>query len=155
MQDKYIDYIKKAVDEVFTTMISLDPIPGKPIPIKNGCMLPGKKITGIIGIAGSITASIILHFEKSIALKATSNMVGVDYTEVDADVRDTVGEITNMVAGAAKSEFLDSGIDLTLSLPIVINGSNYETNSLNGDNAVLIPFKIDDTKLYIELSIKE
>lgn len=156
MQDKYINYIIKAVDNVFSTMISLNPVPGKPIPRNNGNGIPGQKdITGIMGICGTITASIIIHFEKSIALKATSNMLGIEYTEIDSDVKDAVGEITNMVSGATKAEFSNSGIDLTLSLPIVICGKDFETNSLNGDSAILIPFEIDDKKFYVEFSFKE
>ncbi|MBN2073688.1 MAG: chemotaxis protein CheX [Actinobacteria bacterium] len=156
MYDRFVSYIKKAVNDVFSTMISLVPVPGKPISRKNNIIIPGNKdVTGIIGFAGSITASIIVHFEKHAALMATSNMLGVDYYNIDNDVKDAVGEITNMIGGAVKAEFSKSGIELSLSLPIVISGKDFETNCVSGDDSVLVPFDILENNLYVEFSFKE
>jgi len=157
MQEKIIQYVEKVVNEIFSKMISIKPINGNPIIRKeNNINIPGKKdISGIIGLGGSLAASIIVHFEKESALKVTSNMLGVEYEEINNDVIDAVGEITNMIAGGIKTELSLLGFELDQGLPIVVNGDNFNTNCIDKDNSVLMPFKINNNNMYVEFSFKQ
>ncbi|MDD5658716.1 MAG: chemotaxis protein CheX [Actinomycetota bacterium] len=157
MNEKIIAYIEKAVDEIFSTMIFIQPVYEKPIiRKKNDVCVPKKKdITGIVGLGGKLTASVMVHFEKESALKVTSSMLGVDYKEIDSDVIDAVGEVSNMISGGIKREFAAIGIELDQSLPIVVNGKDFDTNCINIDNSVLMPFKIDGHNMFVEFSFKD
>lgn len=153
MKDKFIKSILKVVEDVFSTMVSLEPKPEKHY--KSDGKISNCRISGIMGLAGKINASIVLHFEEQVALKATSNMLGADYSKIDGDVKDAVGELTNMVAGGVKVEFDNSGMDLNLSLPIVVSGDEFSTENLEGQEAILIPFVTEDGKFFVEFSFKE
>jgi chemotaxis protein CheX len=144
MDKKFIEYIKKVVNDIFSTMVFLNPVQGEPINREdNDNPIPNKKdVTGIIGLGGTITASIIVHFEKNSALRVTSNMLGIPYQEIDGDVRDAVGEITNMIAGGIKVELASTGIELDQSLPVVVSGSDFDTSCLSGGDSVLINIKL-------------
>lgn len=158
MNTRITKYVEKVVDEIFTTMIFIKPINEKPIIRKtNDSDIPGKKdISGIIGLGGSLTASIIVHFEKESALKVTSNMLGgIEYKEIDSDVIDAVGEMTNMIAGGIKRELEAIGIELDQSLPIVVSGEKFDTNCINKNESVLVPFKIDGNNMFVEFNFRD
>jgi len=57
-------------------------------------------------------------------LAATEALVSERYDEVNDDVIDTVGELTNMIAGNAKANF--EQLEMSLALPTVIVGSNLD-----------------------------
>lgn len=156
MNEKFINYIQKVVEEVFSTMIFLEPRPNKPLKREKGNKIPGKKdITGIVGLGGELTASIVLHLKKECALKITSNMLGTSYEDIDEDVKDAVGEVSNMVAGGVKVELAQTGVNLDQSLPIVVTGSDFDTSCLNGESSMLVPFTIDDNEFFVEFSFKK
>ena len=157
MNKTIIGYIKKVVDEIFTTMVFIKPISQEPIlRSNNGIPIPNKKdVTAIVGLGGKLTASIMVHFEKESALKVTSSMLGTAYLEIDGDVIDAVGEVSNMVAGGVKREFAANGVELDQSLPIVVNGKDFDTNCLNKDTSVLMPFMVDSHNMFVEFSFKD
>ena len=53
-----------------------------------------------------------------------SDMQDSSSTELDADVRDAVGELTNMIAGHAKSKM--AKLELSISVPTIISGTDHE-----------------------------
>lgn len=150
-----IRYAEKVVDEVFSTMVFIKPVKKMLLHIKAGDNIPGKKdISGIIGLGGSISTSIMLHFEKGGALKATSSMLSENYTEIDSDVIDAVGEITNMVAGGIKTELAKTGIELDQGLPIVVSGDNFNINCINQNDSIVMPFMLGSYNFFLELNFK-
>ncbi len=153
MKEKFVKSINHVVKDIFSTMISIDPVSGEYFK-KNGKSIHSN-ISGIMGLSGTITASIIVHFEKSTALVATSNMLGVEYTEIDADVTDAVGEITNMIAGGVKVEFSKMGIELNVSLPTVVSGDDFKTRSTANSDTLVIPFSTGNGNFYVEFSFEE
>jgi chemotaxis protein CheX len=156
MDNDFIKYIQKVVEEVFSTMIFIEPEPGAPIKREKGNKIPGQKdITGIVGLGGELTASIVLHFKKESALKITSNMLGTEYEDIDEDVKDAVGEVSNMIAGGVKVELAQSGINLDQSLPIVVTGSDFDTSCLNGESSMLVPFTFESNIFFVEFSFKK
>jgi CheY-specific phosphatase CheX len=80
----------------------------------------------LIGLAGEMSGSLVLHASSAAAIGIAARMAGMEMTEVDAMVRDAVGEVCNMVAGAWKGfdPVLASGC--LLSTPTVVAGTSYE-----------------------------
>jgi len=156
MNRQIIEYAKKVVNEIFSKMIFIKPINEKPIMGTENSNIPGKKdISGIIGLGGNISASIMVHFEQESALRVTSSMLGMEYKEIDSDVIDAVGEMTNMIAGGIKTELAGIGIELDLGLPIVVTGKNFNTDCINKEDSVLMPFKIDGHSMFVELNFRD
>jgi chemotaxis protein CheX len=56
-----------------------------------------------------------------------SRLLGVEMDSLDATISDALGEMVNIVAGGAKAKFSNEngGPPIDLSLPNVIQGSNY------------------------------
>jgi chemotaxis protein CheX len=52
-------------------------------------------------------------------------MTGMEFDEVDDTVKDGIGEICNMLAGAWKGKVPDLAANCGLSIPAVITGRDY------------------------------
>lgn len=157
MERTLIAYIKKSVENVFATMIDIEIDPHGTVHKKadEDFKMPFEKdLACIMGFAGEITASLISHFDENLANQATAKMLGLDEDPSRADIRDAVGEITNMIAGQVQVSLADTGKKSNISLPIVIAGKNFTTDSLNNKNSFIIDFKTAAGRLLIEFSYK-
>ena len=52
-------------------------------------------------VAGNMRGTITISFEKPSIFKILENMLGEPYSEINEEVRDAVGELTNMIYGTA------------------------------------------------------
>jgi chemotaxis protein CheX len=52
-------------------------------------------------------------------------MTGMEFTEIDDTVKDGIGEICNMLAGAWKGKVPELAANCGLSVPAVITGRDY------------------------------
>jgi chemotaxis protein CheX len=80
-------------------------------------------ITGLIGLASdSFKGTFTISFEKKTALAAVTNMFGEPVTELQGEVSDAVGEMTNIITGGAKADISREGIVFTMASPTIIIG---------------------------------
>jgi len=80
-------------------------------------------VTGFIGLTGSDCAgNLAISFSKGAVLAIVSRLLMDEFTEINEDVLDAVGELTNMVSGEVKRELLDRGFRIEMSSPLVIQG---------------------------------
>ena len=145
-------YIIEATKEVFSTMMVMEVEDQYPMqePVNEfHC-----SITGMVGLAGSYTGILSIHCPQPLALKITSNMLGMEVEEVGEDVNDALGEIANMLGGHVKQVLSKGGSDLNLSIPTVISGETYTISSVN-DDTVIIPFQFEDEKFLVGLTIRK
>lgn len=85
---------------------------------------PYHPITAVIQMSGKIRGSICLSLPRRTAFALVSRMVDVHETEVTNLVCDTVAEFANVIAGTAKNNLLEFGLEL--GLPNVLQGTNCE-----------------------------
>jgi chemotaxis protein CheX len=113
-----------ATDEVFSTMMGVHCEP-----VVDGAGLEREAISAVIGLAGAMSGSMVLHSGRQVAMRMAERLTGAAPKEVDATVRDAAGELCNMLAGAWKSldPVMCSGC--MLSTPTVIAGSSFEVFS--------------------------
>jgi chemotaxis protein CheX len=111
-----------SLKNAFRTMLGCEARRGA-LALKESCR-PTYPISGVIGLSGKAVGTVVLNFSESVALKAASAMLMTELTEVDADVLDAVGELTNMVAGGAKAQL--EQYQLQVSLPSVVTGVDHE-----------------------------
>ena len=150
-EDELAKFIIEATREVFSTMVMMDPKDDYPLeePVKRfKC-----SITGMVGFAGTYSGVISIHCPVALALKITSNMLGMECEEVDDDLNDAIGEIANMLGGNVKQVLSKGGLDVKLSIPTVIAGEDYTVNSLSDSDCVVIPFHVDDHKFIVGLTL--
>ena len=66
-----------------------------------------------------------------------------EYSAVDEDVLDAIGEVTNMVLGNVKTALEEELGPMGLSIPTVIYGRNFTTRSVGKSQWTVVPFDCD------------
>jgi len=100
-------------------------------------------VSGVIGITGDYNGSLSVSFPERSILTIVSNMFGEEMTEVDDDIRDAVGEITNMVSGQARQELDVIGVSLESAIPTVISGRDHSIKHITSYPVVALTFALD------------
>ena len=152
MNAEYISPFINAATNVIQTMASLSPATGKPFLKKDN--LTWGVVTGIIGMAGDgLAGNMVLSFDKSSILAIVSKMLFEEFKEVNNDVVDAVGELTNMITGGAKKEFSEKGFKFEMAVPVVIVGDRIQITQLTKSPTVVIPFEMPEGRFVVEANL--
>ena len=147
MDVRFINPFLEGTVSVIKTMAFLDPVPGKPYLKKDN--LGKGDISGIIGLTGKVKGSLALSFSEPCILKIVSNMLGEEITSINAEIKDAVGEITNMVSGAARKKLEAMGFSITSAIPTVVAGKDHSVVHVLGGASIIIPFEISDCGSFV------
>ena len=150
MDVKYINPFINAVKKLFNTMIDVPFKLGKPC-LKQG-NVPEYEISGIIGLSGTVSGCVVINLSKEIALQLVSALISEEITELDDDCTDAIGEIANIIAGNAKTDFPSQGT--SISVPSVVIGK-HKVSYPSGLPIIAIPCITDKGELVIEVALKE
>lgn len=100
---------------------------------------PEYAISGVIGLSGKAQGMVVLSLSDETAIRATEVMLGSRPDGINADVTDAIGELANMVAGAAKAQLAE--YEMSISLPSVICGKNHSVGFPSQVTPIVIPFE--------------
>lgn len=106
-------------------------------------------ISGVVGLSGRAVGTVVVSFSEKVALAAASTMLMTPVAEIDAETLDAVGELTNMVAGAAKAQL--EQYELRVSLPNVVTGRDHEIHFPSNVTPIAIGFETDWGPLSLEV----
>jgi len=137
MRAEYINPFILGITTTFETMVDCPLTRG--VPRLRGGDEVLHDVSGVIGMSGQAVGTVVLSLSTSVALKAASTMLMQEMTEINADVIDAVGELTNMVAGSAKSKLEE--LQLSISLPTVITGEGHVVRFPSDVTPICIPFQ--------------
>jgi chemotaxis protein CheX len=151
MNVKFINPFLEGTLEVLKTMAMLEPTVGKPY-VKKGNQAKGD-VSGIIGMTGSARGSLALSFSEQSILLVVSNMLGEKHTIINADVRDAVGEITNMISGVARKKLESQGYNIVAAIPTVVSGKDHAIIHVLGGPSIIIPFKVGNGSVYVDVCL--
>lgn len=146
-------YVIHATKEVFGTMVMMelqDCYPLREPVTKFHC-----SVTGMVGLAGTYTGILSIHCPQDLALRITSNMLGMEVNEAGEDVNDALGEIANMLGGYVKQILSKGGLDINLSIPTVISGAEYTVNAMSDSDCVVIPFTNEGERFLVGLKLRK
>lgn len=147
MQVDYINPFIAAMRHVFKTMLGCELRRGQLELLRRDS--PQHEVSGVIGLSGRAVGTVVLSFSKPVALKAASTMLMSDMEDLNDDVLDAVGELTNMVAGGAKAKL--EQYRLQLSLPSVVTGKGHAVHFPSEVTPIGIPFETDWGMLTLEV----
>jgi chemotaxis protein CheX len=116
--------LDRAMEEVFGTMMGVSCPPEA-----DAAEAVGQTVSAVIGLCGVMTGTLVFHGPSAAAMNIGSRLTGVEATQVDATVRDALGEVANMVAGAWKGYDADLASHCLLTTPTVVVGERYEVFS--------------------------
>ena len=135
------------------TMAFVEPKAGKPY-LKADSLAKGD-ISGIIGLTGSATGSLALSFSEAAILKIVSNMVGENIKTMSDEIKDAVGEITNMISGVARKNLEADGFYIQAAIPTVVTGKNHSITHVSGGQSLIIPFEIAEGTFVVDVCLTE
>ena|SRR5277367_4632509 len=113
-----------AVEEVFRLMTKTSCLPVDECPIEEREM-----ISAVIGLAGAMSGICVLSSGETVALRMAETLSGAAIQRLNETVKDAVGEICNMVAGAWKARQPLLTSECMLSTPTVVTGTNYQLHN--------------------------
>jgi chemotaxis protein CheX len=151
MRVEYINPFIAAVQNVFSTMLSCEVRRGQPVLKENN--LADHYVSGVIGLSGNAVGAAVLSMSESAALASASHMLMSDITEMSDDVLDAVGELVNIVSGAAKADLEE--YNLMISLPNVITGREHEIHFPSDVKPLSIPFETDWGPITLVVGLSE
>jgi len=105
----------------------------------------------MIGLTGDLSAILGIHCPEAVGLAITETMLAMEIDEINADVKDALGEIANMAAGGLKERFATENINLELAIPTAISGKSYTIASSKRSERLIIPFRIEQGHFFIEM----
>ena len=82
-------------------------------------------------------------------------MLGELHTEINQDVFDAVGELTNMISGVARTHLEKEGMTVYAAIPSVVYGKQHTINHILNSPSIMIPFSIDQGSFVVDVCIKK
>lgn len=141
----------EAVRSVVPTMVGVPVETGAPArKVPDG---PKYDVSGVIGFSGEIAGSLVIRFPQAVASAMVAGLTGgVTFPPESGDFADAVGELANMIAGAAKSRF---GQSASISVPVVIVGAGHAVPALSDVPVLVIPCDCTHGRFVLELNLKQ
>ena len=111
-------------------------------------------VSGVIGFTGATNGTVAVTFDEGCILKIVTNMFGEEMTEINNEITDAVGEITNMISGQARKELEEIGKKFHGAIPTVVTGKNHKLETMTKGPKVAIPFKTEAGSFTIEVCLE-
>lgn len=153
---EYVNPLIMSTREVFEMMLDC-------VPVRTGLRLKSTgesfaEVSAVIGISGGpgdsrVVGTVVVGMSASTACQILERMIGEVTAEVNSAVCDAIGEITNMVAGAAKSRLAEH--HLQISLPNVVTGEGLQTHFPSSVQPMVLEFNSDLGAFTIEVGFSE
>ncbi|OGR26898.1 MAG: hypothetical protein A2277_17715 [Desulfobacterales bacterium RIFOXYA12_FULL_46_15] len=112
-------------------------------------------ISGYLEISGDLTGSAAVSFSEKSILGIVSAMFGEDMTQINDEIKDAVGEISNMVAGQVTTKIAELNKKVKVKFKEIIMGQDKLIPHIDGAKYVLaLPFRTTKGKVVIEVSYR-
>jgi len=118
------EHLKFSVLEVFETMLGVACESLRP-GAEEARIGSAESVTAVVGFGGILSGACVITCDESSARQIASRLTGMEFETLDDVVKDAIGEICNMVAGAWKSRVPELAANCGLSVPAVITGRDY------------------------------
>ena len=112
-----------SVEEVFQLMLGVT-CRRDPAPVDKNAQEP-ESVTAVVGFGGLLSGACVFSCGRTAAIQIAAHMTGMEFQEIDDTVKDGIGEICNMLAGAWKGKVPELAANCGLSVPAVITGRDY------------------------------
>ncbi len=149
MDVKLINPFINATINVLETMAFISVVAGKPY-VKTDNVAVGD-VSGVLGLTGIANGTIAVTFEEKCILTIVSNMFGETMTELNNEIADAVGELTNMISGQARRELEQIGKVFKAAIPSVVTGRDHSIIHYSDGPKIAIPFSTESGEFTIEV----
>jgi chemotaxis protein CheX len=110
-----------------------------------------ESVTAVVGFGGLLSGACVFKSGSSTAMKVAACMTGMDFEEVDDTVKDGIGEICNMLAGAWKGKVPGLAANCGLSVPAVITGRDYDLRVQAPEFRLVHSYRFDEATFEVTI----
>lgn len=155
LDTEFVNPFLTAAVHVLKVQAQIDAQAGK-ISVKRATDKSSGDISGVIGIVSdAFDGSVVISFPEATFLKIMSNMLGETYTEINKDIVDGAGELTNMIFGQAKIVLNEKGYGIKTAIPTVISGKNHTLSAMTKGPIVVVPFESQAGNFFVEICLTD
>ena len=152
MDVKFINPFIYGTTEVLNKMAYIKPVAGKPF-AKTDDTACGD-VSGIIGMTGDAIGSLALTFNEKCIIGIISKMLGESHKEVNKEVMDAVGELTNMISGASRKLMEKDNLKVFAAIPTIVFGQNHTVRHVIQGPSIVIPFQTECGDFVIDVCLQ-
>jgi chemotaxis protein CheX len=152
MDVKFINPFLYGTAEVLNKMANVKPVAGKPF-AKTHDTAYGD-VSGIIGMTGDAIGSLALTFSEKCIIGIVSKMLGESHNEINKEVLDAVGELTNMISGASRKLMEKDNLKVFAAIPTVVFGKNHTVRHVIQGPSIVIPFQTECGDFVIDVCLQ-
>ena len=110
---------------------------------------------GAINFAGEVNGTLNIKLGEEFAKIMTAAMLGMLQEEItEEEIKDVIGETTNIISGNLKAAFNDSGINCRISPPSITLGRAFQLETVNMDRYERYAFRYDKYDIFVEVCVK-
>lgn len=96
-----------------------------------------------------------MSFSEQCIIKIVNNMLSENFTAITDEIKDAVGEITNMISGDARKRLETEGFKITATIPTVVSGKGHEIRHVMGGPSIIIPFATADGLFVVDVCLEQ
>ena len=152
MDVKFINPFLYGTMEVLEKMAFIKPVAGKPF-VKTDDTACGD-VSGIIGMTGDAVGSLALTFNEECIIYITNKMLGENHTEMNKEVLDTAGELTNIISGAARKMMEKDNLKVFAAIPTIVFGKGHTLRHIIRGPSIVLPFQTEKGAFVIDVCLK-
>lgn len=152
MQASDITPFIRATKNVFDTMLRMPVSFGEPKVVSRNDP-HSHHVSGIIGLSGDLVGAVAVMFPKETADICVRALAGPSADSDPELFADAIGEIANMISGAAKAQY--EGKTISISCPSVVIGTGHQIHPQSSTRSVCIPCKADGNAFEIVVSVRK
>ncbi|MCX7816639.1 MAG: chemotaxis protein CheX [Syntrophales bacterium] len=141
-----------ATQEVLKSMAALEVMTGKPC-VKRSENALGD-VSGVIGLTGDAIGSLAISFSITSICEIAGRILGEFYQNLNGDVLDCVGELTNMICGVARTKVEKEGLRVYASIPSVVYGSAHTVKHILDGPSIVIPFSSEVGSFVLDMCVR-
>ena len=105
-------------------------------------------VTGIIGWTGTMKGCLTISFSEGAILHILSTMFGEPCKQINQEVQDAVGELSNMISGDARRTLEDQGYLFQGALPTVVLGKGMRIVHMIKGPSYVVPFRVAGDQVF-------
>lgn len=123
--------------------------PGADEPMERKSSFTTQQVTIIAGVSGDVAGSVMYGMSLATAQNFAGAMMGAEVGELDEMALSAVSELGNMITGGASALVCEYGLDVDITPPSVIKGTDIEI--LTKSCAQVVP--INTNAGYFEMTV--
>jgi chemotaxis protein CheX len=148
-----LSILVESTQEVFDTMV-FQPLASL-TPIEGDVARPSSNVVGTVAFAGERCGIVLFYSSSETANSITGAMLGIPASDVNGEMPDAIGEVTNMIAGTFRTKMAANGPRWAISIPTVTIGTFY-TKYMSDVQRVLCPFTMSSgEEVFVELILTQ